>query len=216
MKLDRVLEFNVPGHLDSWEEEEEACSIDSTKTCEEIVGDMILDVQFDMGINADGSLQSRGLYSNGVSGETCFAYHPELSQCFIDLRLSNPNFSTSRWGWTTSIPEPALGEPATSMTLQLICGAGQCNISSGEEIGTVTITYDGSTANVDYHVTRPGTALQETHVYVGGEILPRMVNGRWTVAPGQYGNQNTSPAPTSDSYDILASGDIYLIAHAAT
>lgn len=59
--------------------------------------------------------------------------------------------------------------------------------------------------------------MKETHLYIGSEILARDVNGKCTVAPGQYPTIHEDlDGATMDTYAIEGlSGDIYIVAHAA-
>ena len=58
--------------------------------------------------------------------------------------------------------------------------------------------------------------MTETQLYVGAEPFPRGPNGKYTTAPGQYGNTHEPPDDeTTDTHTITGlSGDIYVVAHA--
>ena len=133
--------------------------------------------------------------------ETAFAY--SKGNCF-----SNDGFN--RWGWVLG----PLSEGAEE-SYDLYAGAGKCNIGNGTLVGSVTVSYNDGTVTVDYS-TFPGFGLTETHLYVGNNKYPLKPNGQQTVAPGQYGNQNSFDEPaSSDSYSVDGlEGDIYVIAHA--
>jgi hypothetical protein len=56
--------------------------------------------------------------------------------------------------------------------------------------------------------------LLETHLYVGSNPYPQLENNKYTVSPGQYGNQQSHDNITEYTYEVSGlSGDIYLIAH---
>lgn len=135
------------------------------------------------------------------SCETAFAYYE--GGCF-----SNDGFN--RWGWVIG----PLSD-ATDATYDLYSGAGQCNLDNGTHVGTLSVNYADGSVTVDYNAFA-GYGFTETHLYVGNDKYPTKRNGRPTVAPGQYGNQNSfSEAVGSDSYTIEdLDGDIYIIAHA--
>lgn len=131
--------------------------------------------------------------------ETGFGFDPTngFATCFIDdIAIHN-----NRWGWTNG--------PYTVGThvLELWAGAGQCDTSNGIQAGTVTLTYDGSTATVNYNLFS-GASVGDVQLYVGEDKYP-MKNGKPTVSPGQF------PYSGSTSYVISdLSGTIYIIAHA--
>jgi len=144
----------------------------------------------------------------GEGCETAFAYGGSNATCFLDLDASIGTFH--RWGWTNG----PLSAIATPYTFDIYAGAGQCDLGKGELVGTLTVVYDGTTATVTF-LMASGFTMDETHLYVGSEILPRDVNGDFTVAPGQYPDQHDLTNATTDSYTITSlSGDIYVIAHA--
>jgi len=131
--------------------------------------------------------------------ETAFAYGGTYATCFLDINLSG--FKPDRWGWTNG----PLG--AGNYTFDIYAGAGQCDLTKGTKVGTLTVNYDGSSSVYIKYYMFPGYSLNETHVYVGSDILPKDKKGKWTVAPGQY--------PYSGSeVTVNISGPIYIIAHA--
>lgn len=137
--------------------------------------------------------------------ETAYAWGDEFATCFIDI----PNLNGNNWGWTNG---PL---PAGTYDFEIWAAAGQCDLSKGTLVGTLNIDYDGSLATVTYSMDA-GFTLNETHMYIGNELLPQKNNGQWTVAPGQYPfkdddlNGATSHAYVADGL----SGDIYVIGHA--
>jgi hypothetical protein len=101
----------------------------------------------------------------------------------------------SRWGWNIG--------PITqgTYTYDVYAGAGQCDITRGTLVGTVTISYDGTNVSAVYDLT-DGFYNDETHLYAGTAPFPTRNNGSYTVAPGQYTVQND-----------LDGEAIYVIAH---
>jgi hypothetical protein len=164
-----------------------------------------------LGDVCDGAPASTGqadaqICVTGQSCETAFAYYAPNSTCFLSLGFN-------RWGWTNG----PLG--SGNYTFDLYAGAGQCLLSKGTLVGTVSVNYNGSVAIVTYHTTGTWT-LNETHLYVGNLRLPlKREDGHYveTVAPGQYpyqhGNLNGA---TMDTYTIPITGLIYIVAHAET
>jgi hypothetical protein len=106
--------------------------------------------------------------------ETAFAFGGANAGCFLLDGFS-------RWGWTNSFDATADGE----YVLELWAGAGQCDLTKGALVGTVTVAYDAATrtATVSYDI--PG-GMSQAHVYVGCGKYPLDNKGNPTVAPGQY------------------------------
>ena len=121
--------------------------------------------------------------------ETAFARDAEGENCFLDNGFS-------RWGWSLNIPGPGVYEG-----YEIYAAAGQCDISKGELVGTVDVSYsvDGI-VSVTYNID-PAYTVEETHTYAGNAMFPTK-NGADTVAPGQY------------SIAEGLEGEIYVIAHA--
>jgi len=136
--------------------------------------------------------------------ETAFA-KGESSACFLD----SP-YEFSRWGWTNGPLGPG------SYELEIYAGAGRCDLSKGELVGTLFVEYDGATAVVRFE-TLPGFVFEETHLYVGNEPLARDVNGNYTVAPGQYPYIHDLTRAVEDEFVVSGlSGEIYVVAHSVT
>ncbi|PKP59432.1 MAG: hypothetical protein CVT89_01265, partial [Candidatus Altiarchaeales archaeon HGW-Altiarchaeales-2] len=124
--------------------------------------------------------------------ETAYAKASSSSTCFI-------NAGFSQWGWTNLIG-------SGSYTWDLWAAAGQCNTGKGTLVGSVDVDYTGGCVEVEYNVEFP-YSLEETHVYAGCDMFPKMkVGKRWvdTVAPGQY--YNNCPYGSCSQ--------VYVIAHA--
>jgi hypothetical protein len=123
----------------------------------------------------------------------CFVYETafakgETSRCFLQDGFS-------RWGWTNKINYG-------THVMPVYAGAGQC--MGGTYVGTVTVSYIGSTVLFNFNLDAMYD-LDETHVYAGKGMYPLMKVGRrtvQTVAPGQYYIEKS------------LSGEIYVIAHA--
>lgn len=114
--------------------------------------------------------------------ETAFALAGNGDEtCFIgaDFDGDQVDDGFNRWGWSNMV------SPGTNMQWPVYAAAGQCNLGNGELIGYLTVNYDGQTANVTFD--RVGDfVLDEEHLYIGNEPLPRDATGDFTVAPGQY------------------------------
>lgn len=123
----------------------------------------------------------------------CFVYETAFakgdpSRCFLEDGFS-------RWGWTNSINYGTYVMP-------VYAGAGQC--MGGTNVGTVTVSYIGSTVLFNFNLDAMYD-LDETHVFAGKTMYPKVKVGRkftFTVAPGQY------------YIEPNLSGEIYVIAHA--
>ncbi len=137
-----------------------------------------------------------------TSTETAFAYGGQYAIDFGQFDVS------ARWGWTNGPLS------AGQYSFPIYAGAGQSDISKGTDVGTLTVSYEGTRAIVTYAV-KSGFVLTETHLYVGSEQLPSF-KGEYTVAPGQYPNKHGSLADVSaDSFTVQnLSGPVYVVAHA--
>jgi len=135
----------------------------------------------------------------GGGCETAFAY--DSITCFSE-------YGFSRWGWSIG---PLL---EGDYSFDIYAGAGQCDINKGTLVGWLDVHYHDSTAIVVYSM-KPGFTMDETHLYVGSEILPRNKKGEYTVAPGQYPSIHDPISTEVDKYVITGlSGPIYIVAHA--
>jgi hypothetical protein len=148
--------------------------------------------------------------------ETAFAFGGDWATCFLTIDEDADNVGDfNRWGWTNG----AL--PEGSYSFDIYAGAGQCDLSKGTLVGSLSVEYASGTATVTFNMTETDIdtglpyTMVETHLYVGSEILPTN-NGEFTVAPGQYPTiHDELDNVTSDSYTISGlSGDIYVVAHA--
>jgi len=139
--------------------------------------------------------------------ETAYAYYAYNCGCCGGSAKCFSNWGFSQWGWTNGQLGPGC------YTFDIYAGAAQCNIYKGKKVGYLTVYYNGSTAVVTYNMYS-GYKMDETHLYVGNEPLPRK-NGSYTVAPGQYPYSHDLNNASTDSYTITGlCGKIYIIAHA--
>jgi hypothetical protein len=120
--------------------------------------------------------------------ETAFAYSGNNQDCFL-------NYDFNRWGWSIPVSE------GTTASYDVYAGAGQCDLTKGELVGTVDISYVGGELDVVYNIDS-AYDVTETHTYAGSSRFPMNKKGKPTVAPGKYSIQKN------------LSGDIYVIAHA--
>jgi hypothetical protein len=142
--------------------------------------------------------------------ETAFAYGGGLSTCFLDIDDDGDGDGDfNRWGWTNAITEEDV------YLFDVYAGAGQCDTGKGTLVGTLMVVYVDGTVDVIYEMNE-GFEMSEVHLYVGSEMLPRDVNGDYTVAPGQYPyvNDTLEGAASHAILGIPASGPIHVVAHA--
>ena len=130
---------------------------------------------------------------------------------FTTDKKSNPEglptlgLTKNRWGWAINI------KATGNTTYPIYAGAGLNTISKGKQVGTLSVSWDGTNVTVTYTMNGSFT-LMGTHVYAGD-------NKPTTIAPGQYGNtMSFDPAATNytGTYSVSDSnGDgIWIIAHA--
>ncbi len=137
--------------------------------------------------------------------ETAFARYAPANTCFNDIGFE-------RWGWTNG----PLG--SGSYTMDVYAGAGQCDLAKGTHVGTLSVNYNGTAATATFSMFN-GFWMEETHLYIGNDRLPKMKQGKnmvETVAPGQYPYiHDDLEGATSDSYSVNSlSGPIHVVGHA--
>lgn len=142
--------------------------------------------------------------------ETAFALAGNGDEtCFIgeDFDGDQIDDGFNRWGWSNAV------SPGTNMQWPIYAAAGQCDLGNGELIGYLSVDYDGNTASVTFD--RVGDfVLDEEHLYIGSEPLPRDGNGDYTVAPGQYPIVVELDDATQTSHSVGGlSGDVYIVYH---
>jgi hypothetical protein len=148
-----------------------------------------------------------GTFESDYTGVAGIPGQDPDANCFPNLEELTEN----RWGWTNG-PLTAPYEAS----YPLYAGAGQCILAKGQLSGYVDVDYDGSNVSVTFR-TLDGVTFQKTALYVGNDRLPKKNNGTATAAPGQYPYQDgdaTSSSDTEVTYNVSASGNIYIIAHA--
>ncbi|MFH5834340.1 hypothetical protein ACG2F4_19195 [Halalkalibaculum sp. DA3122] len=157
-----------------------------------------------------------------VKSETAYAVKTDnnevdssASKCFDEEII--PGVSFNNWGWTNGPIAPGTEETV----YDIYAGAGQCDLTKGVHVGTLTVEYINGTFTATYEMTEisPITnalyTMTETHLYVGTDPYPQNPGGNYTVAPGQYGNQQNHNFATETTYEISGlSGNVYFIAHA--
>ena len=152
---------------------------------------------------------------DGASCETAFAYaggtneiNDDITNSFLDI-VDEDGGSFNRWGWSNGL----VGEGVYMW--DIYAGAGQSDISKGTLVGILTVNYVGGIAAVNFKMNSP-YYMTENHLYVGNEILPRDVNGDFTIAPGQYDSLHEGLVDSTDNTHWIESlsGDIYVVAHA--
>lgn len=153
-----------------------------------------------------------------TSTETAFAYDGGYpGACFLDLDLDGDGDGDfNRWGWTIGPLSPG------AYRFEIFAGAGRCDTSKGTYVGYLTVDYFNGAATVTYNMegVNPSTGvaynLVEAHLYVGNEVLPRDVNGEFTVAPGQYPDIAAELGGVRSKTFVISglSGNINVVAHA--
>ncbi|MDR8390250.1 hypothetical protein NC796_03800 [Aliifodinibius sp. S!AR15-10] len=137
------------------------------------------------------------------------------SACF-DKQLLEDNFFP-RWGWTNG----PITEGSGSLKFNIYSEVGQCDLNNGTPVGELVVNYDGGTFTANYKMTKiskytgkPYT-MTETHLWVGSERYPTH-DGKYSVAPDQYGNVNKHDRVTEFTYKITGlSGPVFFISHAS-
>ncbi|MFA8433153.1 MAG: hypothetical protein ACEPOZ_01435 [Marinifilaceae bacterium] len=120
-------------------------------------------------------------------------------------KLPSLELTKNRWGWVIELTQ--IGDTE----YEIWAGAGLNNTSKGELVGTLLVSWDGSSASVTYSML-DGYCLEEVHLYAG-DMKPT------TIAPGQYGNINEfDPNAISHTFNVVledsGDGSVWLIAHA--
>lgn len=119
--------------------------------------------------------------------------------------LKNDN----RWGWSIGALDPGVH------VFEIHAGGGGplWTRNNPTLVGTLLVSYDGSTAVVRYSIW-PGHELDATHLYVGNQPLEGYSN-HCTVAPEQFPYVDETYGLTTKTYTVNGlSGRIYLTAHA--
>ena len=145
-----------------------------------------------------------------VGTETAFAFGGNEATCFLTIDEDNDGQGDfNRWGWTNGPIE------AGEYTWPVYAGAGQCSLTKGTLVGSLSVNYDGSTLTAIWTMDS-GFFMDEAHLYAGSAILASN-NGSFTVAPGQYPFVAEFSATTSYTASISnLSGPVYVVAHSVT
>jgi len=101
----------------------------------------------------------------------------------------------ANWGWSNAITNPYEGE------WPLWAGAGQCDTSKGEVVGTFSVDYNGGFGFV--FTPTPGVIFEGAAVYADAAMFPRL--------PGRRGGPTTAPGQYYVANDL--DGTIHVIAH---
>ncbi|MGM0545665.1 MAG: hypothetical protein ACQEST_03005 [Bacteroidota bacterium] len=138
----------------------------------------------------------------------------DYSTCFDEEII--PGVTFNNWGWTNG----PISENSGEQTYDIYAAAGQCDLTKGTLVGTLTVNYQNGTFTATYTMTETSAltnslyTLLETHLYVGTDPYPTGSNDNYTVAPGQYSDQQNHDDITEYTYEIDGlSGDVYFIAH---
>jgi hypothetical protein len=107
----------------------------------------------------------------------------DASTCFIgaDFDQDGSADGFARWGWSNG---PLA--PGTGVAWPVYAGTNRCDVDQGKRIGSLSVSYrlDG---NAQVVFDRVGDfVLDEEHLHVGNEPLPRGSDGRFSVAPDRY------------------------------
>src|SRR6056297_1380114 len=156
-------------------------------------------------------------YQDGgfVTGETAWAFSRNPTDGSVNSSISkefcgNNNLGINKWGWTNG---PFV--TGDSGSFDIIAGAGQCDLSNGELVGTFAYEYK---QNGEFEYTLDLTVDNDyidLHLYVGSTELP-LENGSFTAAPGQFPYNvsiSSGIGQTSNTLSQTFSGDIYIAVH---
>jgi hypothetical protein len=134
--------------------------------------------------------------------ETAYA-KADNGTCFLTL----PNVNSNNWGWSNLVSAPG------TYYWPIWAGAGQCNTGNATEAGKLKVIFDGANVTVSYNLYG-GYHLDETHLWVGKDYLPKK-NNKYVTAPGQFGHTQTglNGASTYTYASIPITAPFYIAAH---
>lgn len=123
-------------------------------------------------------------------------------------KLPTLSLTKNRWGWAINLTGMGL------TTYDIYAGAGLNKTSNGIKVGTLTVDWNGTTADVTYTMLA-GYLLEEVHIYAGD-------NPPTTTAPGQFGlpvegyDAGDATAKTYTGIPLIdTNGDgVWIVAHA--
>lgn len=136
----------------------------------------------------------------------------DASTCFIgaDFDLDGRADGIARWGWTNG---PLA--PGTGAAWPVYANADPCDVGKATRVGSLAVSY-GRDGHAQIVFDRVGDfVLEEEHLYIGTEPLPRGQQGRFTVAPGRYPIAVELDHATHTENQVGGlHGDIYVAYHA--
>lgn len=143
--------------------------------------------------------------------ETAFA-KGDASTCFIGADFDQDGIADGidHWGWSNG---PLT--PGTGAAWPVYAAAGRCDVARGMRVGSLSVSY-GREGHAQIVFDRVGDfVLDEEHLYVGSEPLPRGKAGRSTIAPGRYPIVHELDDETHTENHVSGlQGDIYVAYHA--
>jgi len=142
--------------------------------------------------------------------EAAYAAGPGAT-CFLGADFDNDGEDDgfADWGWSNG---PV--SPGTSTQWPVYAAVGGCDPSQGEQVGTLGVDYDGTTAVLSFDRTGDVT-LDEEQIYVGSDALARDADGAMTVSPSDFPIAVDLDAATQSSHTVTGlSGDIHVVYHA--
>lgn len=142
--------------------------------------------------------------------ETAFAAGPGAT-CFLgnDFDGDGLDDGFAEWGWTNG---PV--SPGTSTEWPVYAAVGGCDPSQGSQVGTLGVSYDGSTASFVFNRVGDVT-LDGEQLYVGGEALARDENNELSINPADFPISVDLDDATTSTHTVSGlSGDINVVYHA--
>jgi hypothetical protein len=134
------------------------------------------------------------------------------STCFIGADFDGDELDDGieHWGWTNG---PIA--PGTGAAWPVYAVAGQCNVARATRVGSLSVSY-GRDGNAQIVFDSVGDfVLDEEHLHVGTEPLPRDGADRLTIAPGRYPIvHELDDATHTENLVSGLEGDIYVAYHA--
>jgi hypothetical protein len=178
--------------------------------------------------NHDGSWQTESGWGHGERLFTlslaCGAHEPQLetcetsfakgdvSTCFIGADFDRDGIADGidHWGWSNG---PLA--PGTGAAWPVYAAAGECDVALGTRVGSLSVSY-GREGNAQIVFDRVGDfVLDEEHLHVGTEPLPRGKAGRAMIAPVRYPIvRELDDATHTENRVGGLHGDIYVAYHA--
>jgi hypothetical protein len=115
-----------------------------------------------------------------------------------------------------SLTEDGFHKNDSEIQTKMIAGGGKYDEKcTGIEVGTITVSDNGTTMTVTYTITSLGWTIEETHLYVGPEEgMPATKNGNPKNGHFPYTSEH-NPGVTSHTFEIpTPDGDYIIAAHA--